>query len=434
VKYQKFIFEDYQFNTDTLELHYSFDGIATFTETFRFDFPFANYRASDLDRACQTLFFMAGVSYYKAYLAPEIVIKKGAMDAMMSGFFSRTYQRGLGEFFYMNHLSPRTAITFPVTVPQALATADPDMQDIQVPAEGLLVGLGGGKDSLVSVELLRGHENLTTWSLNHRSQLTPLVQRIGLPHACVERTWDTQLLELNAQNALNGHIPISAIFACAGTVVAILTGKRDIVTSNEQSANEPSLHYQGMAINHQYSKSQDFERDYQQYLKHTLGDRVRYYSFLRPLSEVRIAEIFAQAGFEKYRDVFSSCNRAFVHSSDHMSWCGECSKCAFVFMALTPFVSRQDLEQLWGGKNLLLEPALEPTYRKLLGIEGNKPLDCVGDIKESRLAMQLAFQQYPQLAEKYHFVVPEEYDYSALGSHEMPPEIYQEFTTAMAKF
>jgi hypothetical protein len=193
--------------------------------------------------------------------------------------------------------------------------------------------------------------------------------------------------------------------------------------SNEQSANEPTLHYRGVAINHQYSKSQEFERDYQQYLKHTLGDQNRYYSLLRPFSEIRIGELFAKNGFEKYKDVFSSCNRAFVHGSDHMSWCGECSKCAFVFLALTPFVERQKLEQLWGGKNLLLDPALEPTYRKLLGIEGDKPLDCVGDVKESRSAMREAFKIYPELAEKYHFDIPEDYDFRAEAVHEMPADV-----------
>jgi hypothetical protein len=150
---------------------------------------------------------------------------------------------------------------------------------------------------------------------------------------------------------------------------------------------------------------------------------VRYYSLLRPFSELHISELFAKIGFEKYKDVFSSCNRAFVHTSNHMSWCGECPKCAFVFLALTPFIERQKLEELWGGKNLLLDPKLEPTYRRLLGIEGDKPLDCVGDVKESRSAMREAFKIYPELEQKYHFEIPENYDYRAIASHEIPPEI-----------
>jgi hypothetical protein len=428
-KYQQFIFEDYQFDSSTrvLELHYSMDGQLHFTETYRFDFDYVDYDPQTLDRALQTLFFMAGVSYYKTYIPPEIVIKKGGLDADGAAFFSKTYQRGLGEFWFVNKLDPRTPVTFPVTtqVPVQAIAGEPR-------GKGLLVALGGGKDSLVSVELLRKHEDITTWSEDHRSQLEPLVAQVGLPHAWVAREWDRQLLELNKQGALNGHVPISGIFASVGTITAILAGKRDVVMSNEQSANDPTLHYQGVAINHQYSKSQEFEQDYQHHLQRTLGGQVRYYSFLRPLSEVRISELFSGEIFEKYKGTFSSCNRAFVHSSNSMSWCGECSKCAFVFMALSPFVPRAELEKLW-GKNLLLDPLLEPTYRKLLGIEGDKPLDCVGDVKESREAMQLAFKDYPELVEKYHFEIPAGYSYKDEGSHEMPAEMYPILQAALAE-
>ncbi len=419
-KYQQFIFEDYHFDPDNgvLNLYYDMDNRLRLRETYRFDFEYANYDKAALDRAIQALFFMAGVSYYKMYVPPEIIIKKGQLDPEMAQFFGKTYQRGLGEFWYLNQLDPHTPVSFPATI-----THDPVVAPSQK-GQGLLVAIGGGKDSLVSVEMLRGQQGLMTWSLNHRPQLTPLVERIALPHAWVERTWDPKIVELNKQDALNGHIPISAIFACVGVIVAILAGKQDVVMSNEQSANEPTLHYRDVAINHQYSKSQEFERDFQQYLQHTLGDTVRYYSFLRPLSEVHIGEIFAQTSFDKYKDVFSSCNRAFVHSSDHMSWCGQCSKCAFVYMALAPFVPEEKLSMLWNGKNLLLDPSLEPTYRKLLGIEGDKPLDCVGDIKESRAAMRLAQEKYPELKDKYHFDIPQDYDFRALGPHEMPEEIF----------
>lgn len=428
-KYQTFVFEGYRFDpaTKTLELHYGMDDALHFTESYRFDFDYAPYDPTVLDRALQGLFFMAGVSYYKAYVPPEIVIKQGNLTPEQASFFSKTYQRGLGEFWYLNRLDPHT----PVVFPSATHAVQP------LPAigegEGSLVALGGGKDSLVTVEILRKKEkHLTTWSLNHRPQLTPLVEKIGLPHCWVERQWDTQLLELNKQDAMNGHIPISGIFACVGTVVAVLAGKKNVVMSNEQSANEPTLHYQGVAINHQYSKSQEFEQDYRQYLQHTLGDRVSYFSFLRPLTEVHIAKLFAKVGFHKYKDVFSSCNRAFVHTSDHMSWCGECSKCAFVFLALTPFIEREDLEKIWNGKNLLLDPALVPTYKKLLGIEGDKPLDCIGDIKESRSAMRLAFEQYPDLAQTYQFDIPADYHYDILYSHEMPSEFFEQLKDALA--
>jgi len=117
-----------------------------------------------------------------------------------------------------------------------------------------------------------------------------------------------------------------------------------------------------------------------------------------------------------------------------MSWCGECPKCAFVFLALTPFIAREELETIWSGKNLLVSPEMEPMYRSLLGIEGDKPLDCVGEVKECRAAMRLAERYYPELAGTYTFeIVPADYTYDKLGSHEMPQDIYEKFVAATAE-
>lgn len=418
--HQQFIFKDYAFDepTKTLTMMYAIDDACTFTETYRFDFPFAAYNADALDRACQLLFFMAGVSYYKTFVPPEIVIQKGALDAETAAFFSKTYQRGLGEFWYVNKLSPNTPVVFPATI----ATIEPQKHD----GSGQMVAVGGGKDSLVSIELLRRQtDDLTTWSLNHRQLLAPLVERIGLPHLWVERTWDPQLARLRHAGAYNGHVPISAIFACTGVIVAILSGNRDIVMSNEHSANEPTLRYRGAAINHQYSKSQEFERDFQQLLTRLFGGSIRYYSLLRPLSELRIAELFAPH-FETYKDVFSSCNRAFIHGSTQLSWCGSCPKCAFVCMALAPFVDQDRLRKLWDGRNPLLDPKLEKTYKQLLGIAGDKPLDCVGNIQESRAAMHLCQGVYPVLQEKYQFELPPSYDFRKPAPHEIPDDVRTE--------
>jgi len=415
--YDSFVFRNYHFDVSskTLSLTYGFDDEYSFTESYVFDFPYVDYDQGALDRALQNLFFMAGVSYYKAYPSSNIRIDHGKLDAKSAQFFSNVYQQGLGEYYYVNKLDPKTEVPFIANSGSPITQHDTD-------GEGILIGIGGGKDSLVSVELLRNQPRVASWSLGHRSQLQPLIDTIGLTHFWVDRHLDPHLLELNKQDALNGHIPISAIFACTGTVVAILSGYKDVVVSNESSANEPTLEYQGVSINHQYSKSLAFETYYQTLLHDHFGDSSRYYSLLRQFSEVKIAEMFAGSGFEIYKDVFSSCNRAFVQSSDHMSWCGTCSKCAFTYLALCSFIEPAKLDKLW-GKNLLLDPALHSTYNELLGIDGSKPLDCVGEIKESRQAMRLAQKLYPSL-EGFQFNLPESYSYKALAEHSIPEDIH----------
>jgi UDP-N-acetyl-alpha-D-muramoyl-L-alanyl-L-glutamate epimerase len=414
--FKSFIFKSYQFDEKqkTLNLHYSFDNQLNFTESYMFDFDFTDYDKDILDRALQSLFLVAGVSYYKAFPIDSIEVNHAQIDHTSATFFAKTYQYGLGEFFYVNNLDPNAPIPFKPNIENLPAVP-------QIDNSGLLIGIGGGKDSLVSVEILKNQPKVATWSVGHRSQLEPLIQEIGLPHFWVERKIDHQIVELNSQGARNGHIPISAILSCVGTVVAILTGYQDVVVSNESSANEPTLEYKGVDINHQYSKSLTYENDYQKHLQHTSGNNIRYYSLLRPFSELRIAEMFSISTFDLHKDTFSSCNRAFTQSSNRMIWCGECAKCAFVFLALTPFLDRQQLEQLW-GKNLLLDPTLTETYKNLLGISGEKPLDCVGEVKESRAAMRLAQQKYPELA-SYKFDIPVDYDYTALASHLIPSDI-----------
>ena len=87
------------------------DDQLSFDELYRFDFPWSNdLDHSVLDRALQFLFFMAGVSYYKTYLPPQIVIQRGQLDKIGADFFSKTYRKGLGEFFYINNLDPNTPL------------------------------------------------------------------------------------------------------------------------------------------------------------------------------------------------------------------------------------------------------------------------------------------------------------------------------------
>lgn len=421
LKYKKFIFDSYSFNkiNKTLILNYSLDDLLHFTETYVFDFEFVDYDPARLDRAIQGLFFMSGISYFKAFFPSQIEVRSGQLDSKMSNFFSKIYKKGLGEFFYVNKLDPNANLQFPANSSSLPSISTPSSMT------GMLVGIGGGKDSLLSIELLKqqGLPNIVTWSLNHKSQLEPQIKRIGLKHLWVKRTIDPQLIELNKHGALNGHIPISAIFATCGIVTAILVGKNNVVVSNEHSANEPTLYNKNIAINHQYSKSQEFEKDFQEYLNSFFGQSLSYYSLLRPFSELYIAELFSKICFNKYSDVFSSCNKAFTQKSTSIFWCGKCSKCAFVFMLLSPFIERTKLENIWGNKNLLLDQSLIPIYKQLLGIEGTKPFECVGEIQESRQAMLMCFKIYPNLPKIYNFPSPINYNYRQIYNSLIPPQI-----------
>lgn len=421
-KYNSFIFKNYSFDDTTkdLTLKYSLDDKVFFEEKYKFDFEFVNYNKKALDFALRQLFLIAGVSYYKTYLPKKIIIEGFSISKNASEFYSRVYQRGLGEFFYVNNLDPQTKIAFPF---------DENLIDevTETDGEGYLCAVGGGKDSLVSIDMLaKSGAKISTWSLNHKQQLEPLVNRIGCQHFYVDREWDSKLSNKDLlPESFGGHVPISAIFASAGVIVAILAGKKDVVMSNERSADEPTLNYKGIDINHQYSKSSDFEKIFQTQLKNNFGNNIRYYSLLRPLSELRISKYFCDNLIDKYIDVFSSCNSAFRHGENHLFWDKTCAKCAFIYLMFANFTSVDNLHKIF-EKNLIKQPGLKTIYDELLGILNAKPLECVGEVEESRWAMDKQKDLDPDLRQLFDYPSSKDNGLFDLGSHLIPDEVFKQ--------
>ncbi len=174
---------------------------------------------------------------------------------------------------------------------------------------------------------------------------------------------------------------------------AVLFGYNRIMLSNERSANEGNVEFDGRLANHQHSKSLDFERMIAGVLSAATGGALGYFSLLRPYSEAKIARLFArQTRFDR---VFSSCNRNFTQTP-HTGplWCGECPKCHFVFLIFAPIMEKARLLGIF-GKNLLDVPANERSFRELTGLAGQKPWECVGEILEAA-ACFYAVSQLPE--------------------------------------
>jgi hypothetical protein len=261
-----------------------------------------------------------------------------------------------------------------------------------------LVPIGGGKDSLVSVEMLKGlHEPATAAWVGDSALIAACAQRTGLPTLNLRRTLAPELFEYNRLGALNGHVPVTAINSAILLCAAILYGYDAIAFSNERSASVATLEYDGQPVNHQWSKGLDFERALRDYTKSHIAADLDYFSLLRPWSELAVTREFARR--TQYDDVFSSCNRNFrirgARPSDR--WCGQCPKCHFVFLALAPFVAKPRLLAIF-GRNLLDDAALAPGFDALLEYRGHKPFECVGEGRESRAALH-ALTQRPEWAE-----------------------------------
>lgn len=357
----------------------------TAVQTGSADFDAA--KAAAVDAALRLLHLVAGVSYYKAAAPSVIECADGPLDEATAGFVASVYENGLGEFAYRNGLDLRGHLQWPTG--GAARTVAPTL-GLEAPGafgRRALVAIGGGKDSLVSIEALRalGASPTVTW-IGSSPLIRACAERTGLPTLNITRALAPDLFAYNREGALNGHIPVTAVNSAILVVAALLTGHGSVVFSNEHSASYGSLIPGTGEVNHQWSKGWAFERDFAALVRAQVAADFDYVSLLRPFSELAIARQFAR--LEHYDAHFSSCNRNFHLLSEKPTqrWCGACPKCHFVFLALAPFMPKPRLLGIF-GRNLLDDAGLAAEYDALLEIEGHKPFECVGEGRESRAAM-----------------------------------------------
>ncbi|MCJ0825868.1 endonuclease domain-containing protein [Luteimonas sp. 50] len=381
-------------------LVYAFDDGPELVETVTVPgapFVLDEARAAAAERALRLLHLIAGVSYYKAAVAPELRIDGYAIDAATAALLETIYRNGLGEFAYRNGLDLHDRIRFP----------HGDATQAPVPALGLrahaLVAIGGGKDSLVSIEALRGAgvDQTVTW-IGGSQLIAACAARTGLPTLNIGRQLAPQLFDYNRQGAWNGHIPVTVLNSAIMVFAAVLLGVDQVVFSNERSASYGSLILAADGsvtgeVNHQWSKGWACEQAFGEYVQRHVAADLHYYSLLRPLSELAVARQFART--DRYDAHFSSCNRNFHILGERPvnRWCGVCPKCHFVFLALAPFLSKPRLVGIL-GRNLLDDPAQADGYDALLEYQDHKPFECVGEGRESRAAMA-ALAQRPEWRE-----------------------------------
>lgn len=202
----------------------------------------------------------------------------------------------------------------------------------------------------------------------------------------ITRIIDSRLLELNKKGFINGHTPFSSLLAFLTYFIAYITEKKYIALSNESSANESNV--VGEKINHQYSKSYEFENDFEEYSKQYLKMPIKYFSFLRPLNELQIAKLFSK--HEKYHTTFKSCNVG--SKGKEWQWCTKCPKCLFVYTILSPFLYKEKLLNIF-GKDLFEDKELLSMFIDLTGNGDTKPFECVGTFDEIQFAIAMTIEK-----------------------------------------
>ncbi len=392
-----FTYTDFILSDDRHTVHFNYevahDGQQhTLSESLTF--PAALIDTPEQAASLRALHLALGVSYYKIFVPPAIE-QPYAMDQAEADFWNDIWRNGLGEFLYVNHLSVDTLALFSAQDGKSYALSGGSESE----QTGALLGIGGGKDSIVAGELLKSVnvpvEGFVMATGEQRGQAQAVADTMDVPLHGINRVLDKRLLELQEQpGAYKGHIPISLIFGLVGTALAIASGKQYVIVANEASASTPRISGPNGDVNHQWSKSLGFEKNLQQYIQQHIAPSVTYFSAVRQLTSVGVAKLFAK--YPAYFEVFTSDN--FVFRIDpakrpNARWSLESPKSLSSFMLLAPWLSEADMLRIF-GRNLLDESSLEQLFLELTGQVGEPPLDCVGTVEELVVSLNMAYNQH----------------------------------------
>jgi hypothetical protein len=388
-----------------------------------------------LNNAIFHLGLIESFSYWKSTASPVIEVQAGSLSKDQVDWWHDLLINGMGEFFYHNDID-FTAPNFVNIHTASDARSTPYLNPL--PDRSLLT-IGGGRDSALAGVLLRDSGRPFTCMMLNPSAAAMNIARYVTSNSpvIIRRSICPELLELNRRGFLNGHTPFSAYLGFLGAACLLLYGYNKVIVANERSSDEGNVRYRERDINHQYSKTFRFERLFDEYLSKYIVTGGSYFSFVRPLYELQIGELFSR--FPALFDLFKSCNRK---RSD--SWCGECPKCLSVFLTMYPFVSRSSLMKIF-GTDLFFNEGNIAILRQLAGLEV-KPFECVATTGEISAALTLSIEKAKAVGDS----LPPVLAYAAenipgiksaaagpilnsFGSHRIPQEFESFLTNALKR-
>jgi hypothetical protein len=285
-------------------------------------------------------------------------------------FYREYFRQGLSEFRFRQGLDPTRAIDI------ISADNDVDRESQLLDTEPKILMLnGGGKDTVVMAELMKSCGIPVAWcTVNPGSRQNKVIAASDIQESHVVRYKLDENILRHARYKW-GHTPVSSIYMSLSLVPALARRFRYVTTGNEYSANFGNYFYNGTELNHQYTKSYAFEHAYNQYLEDSVVKGVSYFSALRPFYDIKLAAMLSK--LTGYLDAFVSCNSG-------PGWCGQCSKCAWTFLALTPFLGIEKTISIFSKDLFQHQVSRKLILNLVTGLI--KPWECVGTRAESRLA------------------------------------------------
>lgn len=401
-KYPKFIYEKYSYKISKNKLEIFFDFQIKPDIFLKPKIIIKNIKKSQIneigERALNNLIFHLGLmeipSYWKTTCSKEIEIKAGFLNLEQIKWWKNLIIKGMGEFFYQNKINFNKKNFLKINNFSNFISKK-NFKDLfsKKLKNKTLVPIGGGKDSIVTLEKLKKtkkeHNFLNVFLVNPNQATKKVIKVAKIKNPIiVKRIIDPILLKLNQKGYLNGHTPFTALLSFLSVFCAILFDYKNIAFSNEKSANEGNVKYLGKTINHQWSKSSEFEKNFKWYLKKYLAKNINYFSFLRPYNELEISKMFLK--YPQYFSVFLSCNKGKKIGEER--WCGNCPKCLFVYALFYPYLEKEKLFKIF-KKDIFENKKLLSIMKGLLEEKKVKPFECVGTKKENKIAFDLSLKK-----------------------------------------
>ena len=319
----------------------------------------------------------------------------------------------------------------------------------------LLVGNGGGKDSLLMARILDdNHIPFDSFSINLHTHANPNklfemheqhLYQLKNPPEKVHRQYIIESFLNSPAAQLHGveNLEISDIrnyedlplaYGMFGILPIILQEKyTQLCYGNEKSADREQVTVGNQNINHAWCKSTECEEVYEKYIQEEFISNLVVFSLLKPCSDILVYRILAHKVKKGDLKLVYSCNTK-------PPWCKSCPKCAYVYLSYMAYLTPEqanEIEQVLNKENLFDKPELQLYYRQLMGLKAHNAFECVGEIEETKVALEKCLEKgftgkaincYTQEArldkDEYHKLW-KEYQQLDLSYQRMPPKLME---------
>ena len=162
--YPEFIYKSFELSEtdETVNIKYNFEitDLAEFSPQWKI--KKSNPKPVTLDPVLRKLAFSLGmvelVSYWKITCSPTVKVLCGNLCKEQKDWWKTQYFNGLGEFFYRNNITTDFDSFMKI---ESGCEKTPVSEDNKKNLEGCLIPVGGGKDSIVTLNILKNMNSKT---------------------------------------------------------------------------------------------------------------------------------------------------------------------------------------------------------------------------------------------------------------------------------